>query len=245
MKSLRTEANFNLFYDEVKQASSCLTEEPILPRYRKTPKRYDDGSNPHQYQSPRHRYRHAYFEVLEVIAGEVNRRFDQPDLKIIRDIENLMINASNQATFNVSDELVTYLKDDIDCTRLKHQLLTIPDLVRTAFSADSVTIKKVTNVRTIADAMDKCNIYKGMLTEIDKLLKLYFTFPVTSATAERSFSSLRRLKTYLRSTMTCCRLNNLFLLYVYKDKTDQINLQKIAKEFTCINSRRLNYFGKF
>lgn len=40
----------------------------------------------------------------------------------------------------------------------------------------------------------------GMLSEVDKLLNIYFTFPVTSATAERSFSSLRRIKTYLRST---------------------------------------------
>ena len=41
----------------------------------------------------------------------------------------------------------------------------------------------------------------------------YFTYPVTSATAKRSFSSLRRIKMYLRSTMTNCKLNNLFLLY--------------------------------
>ena len=61
-------------------------------------------------------------------------------------------------------------------------------------------IKKVTNVRTIAEAMNKSTIYKGMLGEVDKLLKLYFTFPVTIATAERSFSSLRRIKTFLRST---------------------------------------------
>ena len=30
-----------------------------------------------------------------------------------------------------------------------------------------------------------------MLSEVDKLLKMHFTFPVTSATAERAFSSLR------------------------------------------------------
>jgi uncharacterized membrane protein len=39
-----------------------------------------------------------------------------------------------------------------------------------------------------------------MLGEIDKVLKIYFTIPVTSATAERSFSA-RRIKTFLRNTM--------------------------------------------
>ena len=48
---------------------------------------------------------------------------------------------------------------------------------------------------------------------------LYLTFPVTTATVERSFSSLRCVKTYLRSTMTSCRLNILFLLYIHQDRT--------------------------
>ena len=82
-----------------------------------------------------------------------------------------------------------------------------------------------------------------MLSEVDKLLKLFFTFPVTTATAERSFSSLRRIKTYLRSRMTDCRLNNLFLLYVHVSKTDALDLTSIAKQFISVNSRRINYFG--
>ena len=50
---------------------------------------------------------------------------------------------------------------------------------------DRMAVKEVTNVRTIADAMQQSEIYKGMLTEIDKILRIYFTFPVSSATAER------------------------------------------------------------
>ena len=75
--------------------------------------------------------------------------------------------------------------------------------------------------------MNKSKIYKGMLSEIDKVLKMYFTFPVTTSTAERSFSSLRRLKTYLRSTMTQSRLNNLLLLYVHSSDTDNLDLLRI------------------
>lgn len=91
--------------------------------------------------------------------------------------------------------------------------------------------------------MNESEIYKGMLSEVDKLLKVYFTFPVTSATAKRAFSSLRRIKTFL-STMTQCRLNNLFMLYVHTNLTDMLDLTQIAKEFVSVNSRRINYFGK-
>ena len=72
----------------------------------------------------------------------------------------------------------------------------------------------MTTIRTIKDAMNEIEIYKGMLSEVDKLLKIYLAFLVTSATAERAFSSLRQIKTFLRSSMTLCRLNNIFLLYV-------------------------------
>ena len=59
--------------------------------------------------------------------------------------------------------------------------------------------------------IEQSAIYKDILSEVDKVLKIFFTFPVTNVTAERSLSSLMRLNTYLRSTMTHCRLNYLFI----------------------------------
>ena len=93
--------------------------------------------------------------------------------------------------------------------------------------------------------MLKSEMYQKMLTEIDKLLLLYFTFPVTTSTAERSFSTLRRIKTYLQSTMNACRLNNLLLLHIHRSKTDALDLEIIARKFISVNSRQENYFGKF
>ena len=115
-------------------------------------------------------------------------------------------------------------------------------MIKNAFQ--HTTIKSVTNVRTIAEGMNQSEIYKRMLGEIHKVLKNYFTFPVTSATAERSFSSMRRVKTFLRSTMTQSRLNNLFMLYVHSSRGNDLDLNVIAKEFVSVNTRRLNYFGK-
>ncbi len=84
-----------------------------------------------------------------------------------------------------------------------------------------------------------------MLNEVDKLVQVYLTYPVTSATAERSFSSLQRIKTFLRSSMTAQRLNNLFILYVHKSFTDLLDFKKVANDFVSVNTRRINYFGHF
>ena len=57
--------------------------------------------------------------------------------------------------------------------------------------------------------VQKClEVFRGMKKEVrkifpmvERLLRLVLTSPASSCSAERSFSALRRLKTYLRSTM--------------------------------------------
>ena len=71
--SLRTEAAFVTFYQSVLHSASDLTDEPALPRYRKTPRRFDEGAQPHRYSSLEARYRHAYFEALDHACGEIQR----------------------------------------------------------------------------------------------------------------------------------------------------------------------------
>ena len=85
--------------------------------------------------------------------------------------------------------------------------------------------------------MNKSDIHEAMLSEVYQLLQLYFTFPVTTATVERSFSSLLGIKTFLRSSVSDCRLNNLFLLYVHTSRTDALDLSAVAKDFVSVNSR--------
>ena len=82
-------------------------------------------------------------------------------------------------------------------------------------------------------------------TEIHKLLRLYLAVPATSATSERTFSSLRRLLTYLRQTMTEQRLNNCLLLHVHKDLTDELDMKEIGRAFVSTNDERRRYFGDF
>ena len=75
---------------------------------------------------------------------------------------------------------------------------------------------------------------ENFLPAVTTLLRLFGTIPVSNATAERSFSALKRLKTYLRSTMGEERLTGLALLHVNKstevDPDDIIELYASKKE---------------
>jgi hypothetical protein len=65
------------------------------------------------------------------------------------------------------------------------------------------------------DSLENCS--PCFYPNVRKLLLILATLPVTTASAERSFSTLRRLKTYLRSTMTENRLSSLALLNIHQD----------------------------
>ena len=65
--------------------------------------------------------------------------------------------------------------------------------------------------------------------------------PVSSASSERSFSTLRRLKTWLRASMTEDRLSNVALMAVEREETCRLEgqVQSLVKEFSTACSRRL------
>jgi len=61
---------------------------------------------------------------------------------------------------------------------------------------------------------------------------------------ERSFSSLRRLKTYLRNSMSQQQLNHLAVLHVHRDRLYSIYINVIAREFVAKSENRLATFGR-
>ena len=68
------------------------------------------------------------------------------------------------------------------------------------------------------------------------LLYVLLTTPVASATAERSFSVLRRLKTYVRSTMKNDRLSPLVLMHIHQDF--EVDLYIAMEVFVSVKTRR-------
>jgi len=68
--------------------------------------------------------------------------------------------------------------------------------------------------------------------------RILLTVPVTIASAERSFSKLKLLKNYLRSTMSQERLNGLAMCTIEKDILDTIDLDTVLDDFASRNARR-------
>lgn len=72
-----------------------------------------------------------------------------------------------------------------------------------------------------------------------KLVQILCTLPVSITTAERSFSTLRRLKTWTHSTLVEDRLTGLALLHVHRDV--EIYTEKAIDAFAKSHKTRLEF----
>ena len=70
------------------------------------------------------------------------------------------------------------------------------------------------------------------------MFQIYAVLPVTVAEAERSFSTLKRLKTYLRNTMGQERLVGLALLNIYPDV--EVNVNDVINMFIDEGGHRIS-----
>ena len=70
---------------------------------------------------------------------------------------------------------------------------------------------------------------------------MYMTVPVIVATAERSFSKLKLIKTFLRSSMFQERLRSLVLLSIENEQAKNLDFRKVTQQFAIAKARRKNF----
>ena len=68
------------------------------------------------------------------------------------------------------------------------------------------------------------------------------TIHVIVASVERSFIKLKLLKSYLCSTMTQERLNDLAMIALESDMLEKIDYERIIEDFISKNAQRIKFF---
>lgn len=86
---------------------------------------------------------------------------------------------------------------------------------------------------------------KEMIPQVCQLGSLYSVSPASTSTAtcERSFSHLRRVKSYMRAAVGQNRLNHSCILNVYKEELDSLYLTDIVNDFIFANEQRRKTFA--
>ena len=86
-------------------------------------------------------------------------------------------------------------------------------------------------------------LMKEMFSNLHTALVIYICLPSSTCGAERSFSMLRRLKTYLRNSQGQERLNKLAILSSHRDKARLLELDDEMDEFISREQIRKNKYG--
>ena len=243
LRSLRDSDRFTAFYGLVVQEQSRFgISDPALPRKRRAPQRLEvDSSAGDFHLTPESHYRQIFFEAIDHAIQAIQDRFDQPGYAIYQNLEQLTLKACTGKPYDAKLQFVCdFYKEDLSNLQLEAQLPLLRHLVEgpQETSTHKVSVREVTHVLgklTVAE--------KVAFSGVCKVMQLLLVMPATNATSERSFSDLRRVKTYLRTTMTQQRLNHLLVLHVHKTSTDRLDLMNVAREFVAGREGRLRVFG--
>ena len=151
-------------------------------------------------------------------------------------MQDLLLKAVRKENYEENLSFVTaFYKNDFNPPQLKLHI----DTLAANFPDEAISSVTIFDIKHYVLNLSP-SATRFLISEVCTVLKLIFVSPATNTVSERSFSALRRVKTYRRSTMLQTRLNHLLLLHVHKERTDSLDLATVCKEFVSMSERKQN-----
>ena len=183
------------------------------------------------YQNVEHLYKTLYFDLIDV--SEIRERFSD-DLRPISFIYDLLFDEKTKQDLKTVEENLLIYKEIIDFSSLISEVN-----VWRSFKKNTQNYEFISkNIFELRDFFLKNN-FTVLLPNLCKLFRIYLTIAISSATPERSFSCLKRIKTWLRNSMNDDRLSNLSVLNIEKCEIDKIDLNLIVNNFASVKDRKV------
>ena len=172
-----------------------------------------------------------YFDIIDSCVGELKERFNERNSAIAKSVASLWP-SSNEDFLNTAQlsALAMLIKADVTSTAAISECLVAAQFIKSHFDA-SVH-------RTVSDILQLLLPVKTAFPTVYSLYAAALTLGISTATCEASFSTLTRILTPYRRSMTHSRKANLVILSFQDKYTQHVDLDKFICEFAK-NSRRL------
>ena len=177
-------------------------------------------------------YWRQYYAALDSIITGIKEQFERKDYEMYATFEQFLIKAILGESFEEELQKVTdFYHDDFN------------DILRVQLRTFSAVIGQGEgSVNTFHDIWILVKHFKkpirNLIGEVVKMIKLVIIMPGSNAVSERFSSSMRRLYTYLRTSMASSRLNNAMVLHIHKDRLDKLLMVDVANDFVFESDRR-------
>uniref|UniRef100_A0A2S2PNG2 Zinc finger MYM-type protein 1 n=2 Tax=Schizaphis graminum TaxID=13262 RepID=A0A2S2PNG2_SCHGA len=142
-----------------------------------------------------------YYQVIDCIVTNLKKRFSPESLKMASSIDSF-----HKLNYDLSKYFIEHYKGlvNVDVHALRSEMLVAKNcLTRTKLNFDLEEVKSVVDLK----------VYPNLYT----FLSLSLTIPISSSTCERSFSAMRKIKNWLRTSMHQDRFSNASIIYIEKD----------------------------
>ena len=230
---------YNIWTEVCKAMTDYDLQEPTLGRSHRPPRRIAEGSSSGDaFSDAKQSYRVTYYELLDVLVEELKSRFKDQEVSVLISMEHIFVGAYSETepSEDSLQNIETFYRSDIDERRLKNELEVFYTFVKQYISA----IPRDPIVQ-LAQLLVQSGL--SVFPQVAQLLRLYLLVPVSSCSAERSFSCLRHLKTWLRNTMGQNRLSSLAIMNIEREETVKLEcdlgLESLVSKFNEMENRRL------
>ncbi|XP_046862771.1 zinc finger MYM-type protein 1-like [Xenia sp. Carnegie-2017] len=184
-------------------------------------------------------FRQMFFCVVDTIVVQIDSRFESLNS---RAFVSLLEHSKHEVySRNFPERELQSLQDSygtfFNLQALKSELIVV-------YASAELKSKPVFDMISKIIELD----LKACFPEVYRLCQLILTMPSTSSSAERSFSALKRIKTYLRSTQGQERLSALATISIEKEMLVSLQgkprfYEDVIKEF-CAKERRMEFTFK-
>lgn len=234
----RSDEYFNQVLEDAKALATEIDSEIFdfenVRQHRTRSKKRQFGYEGHDEPiiDPRQKYKiEVFYHIIDTAINSLELRFSQItehskyfaflyNVYAIREMpkDELLNNCKNLQTILTHEN--SY---DINALELSEELSVLSTILDSHLSPQEV-LKFITDL--------------GFGPNISIALRILLTLPVTVASGERSFSKLKIIKNYLRSTMTQNRLTGLAMISIEHEVCDSVNLKGVIKDFAEQKVRR-------
>jgi len=169
-----------------------------------------------------------YFPVIDTALAELRRQFSANNVALLGAVCALMPGSDDFLNADILQPMAAHYNSNIDDFNLELRQMkrmiarkttdnTMPDF-------DSEGDKLVAFAKFVSK-------YDEAFYELNRLIRIAVTLPVTSVEAERSFSCLKLIKTHLRTTMLNDRLSDIAVLSVHSQRANALDLDLVVDKF--------------
>ncbi len=187
LKSLRNDSSFHLYWSKISKIAADLdVGEPQLPRRRRVPRRYDEGTSEGDYHSdPKAHYRQIYYEAIDLIVNCIENRFDQPGYKKYESLQTLLLKACQLEDFeNELHTVCQFYKNDFEEAVLRTQLQTFGTHFQSQNQSNEISSQTINIFYIRSYFLSLSSGQLSLLAYVKHLVQLILVMPATNALSE-------------------------------------------------------------